>query len=203
MIYHGGVEYHHLPYPYIIKYFRFLIDVGADCVISHHTHRYSGFEYYKGKPISYGLGNFLSPTKTKPTDKWTVGSIAVLKIENNSPVIDVIFCKMTNSCKTVGLLTANELEENKKNLIEINSLIKDNVKLEVYWKLQNKQIVAKKLISIYSNSKFAYKIAKKLSKLIKIKKSNYKLKTMVNTLRCDSHRNRITDIINNELEKIK
>lgn len=38
--------------------YRFFVDIGADAVINHHQHCYSGYEVYKEKPIFYGLGNF-------------------------------------------------------------------------------------------------------------------------------------------------
>ena len=36
-----------------------LIDAGADCLVCHHTHTRQPMETYKGKPIYYGLGNFI------------------------------------------------------------------------------------------------------------------------------------------------
>lgn len=36
-----------------------LIDNGADIVVGTHSHTVQGFEYYKGKLISYSLGNFV------------------------------------------------------------------------------------------------------------------------------------------------
>ena len=38
---------------------RQLIDAGADCLVCHHTHTRQPSEIYKGKPIFYGLGNFI------------------------------------------------------------------------------------------------------------------------------------------------
>lgn len=38
-----------------------MIDAGADGIIGGHAHVLQGFEYYKGKPIAYSLGNFLFP----------------------------------------------------------------------------------------------------------------------------------------------
>lgn len=38
---------------------RTLIDLGVDCVIGCHQHIPQEVEYYKGKPIVYGLGNFI------------------------------------------------------------------------------------------------------------------------------------------------
>ena len=75
VIVHGGLEYYHLPSPRIKKLFRFFIDVGADAVISHHTHYYSGYEIYKNKPIVYGLGNFIFDLPDEIGD-WHKGIIA-------------------------------------------------------------------------------------------------------------------------------
>jgi poly-gamma-glutamate synthesis protein (capsule biosynthesis protein) len=35
-----------------------MIEAGADAILGHHHHMVHGIEYYKGKPIFYGLGNF-------------------------------------------------------------------------------------------------------------------------------------------------
>ena len=58
IIVHGGHEHYPLPSPRMVETYRFFIDVGADVVVNHHQHCYSGFEWYNGKPIFYGLGNF-------------------------------------------------------------------------------------------------------------------------------------------------
>ncbi len=38
---------------------RYAIDSGADLVVGHHHHALRGFEWYRGKPIMYGLGHFV------------------------------------------------------------------------------------------------------------------------------------------------
>jgi poly-gamma-glutamate synthesis protein (capsule biosynthesis protein) len=38
---------------------RLLVDNGADLILGHHSHAPQGIEFYKDKPIVYGLGNFL------------------------------------------------------------------------------------------------------------------------------------------------
>ena len=38
---------------------RYCIDQGADMVVGHHHHSLRGMEWYNGKPIMYGLGNFV------------------------------------------------------------------------------------------------------------------------------------------------
>ncbi len=39
-----------------------LIDAGADAIFGHHAHRLQPLEFYKGRPIAYGLGNFVWPS---------------------------------------------------------------------------------------------------------------------------------------------
>lgn len=38
------------------------VDAGADLVIGHHHHMLKGIEFYKGRPIFHGLGNFVTVT---------------------------------------------------------------------------------------------------------------------------------------------
>ena len=65
VIVHGGREHYQLPTPKQRERFRFYADAGADFVVGHHTHCYSGYEIYKGKPIFYSLGNFIFDYKKK------------------------------------------------------------------------------------------------------------------------------------------
>lgn len=58
VIVHGGHEHYQLPSPRMVELYRYFVDIGADAVVNHHQHCFSGFEYYKNKPIFYGLGNF-------------------------------------------------------------------------------------------------------------------------------------------------
>lgn len=39
-----------------------LIDAGADAIFGHHAHRLQPLEVYRGRPIAYGLGNFVWPS---------------------------------------------------------------------------------------------------------------------------------------------
>lgn len=36
-----------------------LIDAGADCVVGHHSHTLQATETYRGRPVYYGIGNFI------------------------------------------------------------------------------------------------------------------------------------------------
>ncbi len=75
VIMHGGKEMHPYPTPYQMKLFRFIIDIGADAVIGHHSHVIGGYEIYHHKPIIYSLGNFLFDEEDNPPD-WYRGAVA-------------------------------------------------------------------------------------------------------------------------------
>lgn len=73
IIIHAGNEFYELPSPRTKKLYRFIIDAGADAVISHHTHAFSGYEIYRSKPIFYGLGNFVYDFPGKRNEAWNCG----------------------------------------------------------------------------------------------------------------------------------
>ncbi|MBE5966000.1 MAG: CapA family protein [Lachnospiraceae bacterium] len=55
---HWGVERNDYPEKYQRDFAKKYIDAGADIVVGCHPHVMQGFEFYKGKPIAYSLGNF-------------------------------------------------------------------------------------------------------------------------------------------------
>ncbi|MDQ3658995.1 MAG: CapA family protein, partial [Actinomycetota bacterium] len=56
---HWGKEYIATPEPGQVDFARATVDAGADLVIGGHAHWPKGIEVYRGKPIYYGVGNFL------------------------------------------------------------------------------------------------------------------------------------------------
>lgn len=83
MICHGGIEFFQYPTPRMVEWYRFFIDVGADAVINHHQHCYSGYEIYNGKPIFYGLGNFCFDRFDKRNSSWNNGYLVELIFEGD------------------------------------------------------------------------------------------------------------------------
>src|SRR5918995_1159492 len=56
---HWGVEYTATPEPQQVDFAHAAIDAGADVFVGGHAHWPKGIEMYRGKPIYYGVGNFL------------------------------------------------------------------------------------------------------------------------------------------------
>lgn len=59
---HWGTELSTAPSPDDVERAHAMIDAGADAIFGHHAHRLQPLEHYKGRPIAYGLGNFVWPS---------------------------------------------------------------------------------------------------------------------------------------------
>lgn len=97
VIVHGGHEQFPLPSLRMQDTYRFFIDVGADIVVNHHQHCYSGCEIYKGKPIYYGLGNLVFDMNVPSPPGWNEGILLDLELEggliNHKPIPYIQFGK--------------------------------------------------------------------------------------------------------------
>ena len=54
---------------YEIQTAHFCIDEGADVVVGHHHHTLRGIEWYRGKPIFYGLGHFVFDVRVELSEE--------------------------------------------------------------------------------------------------------------------------------------
>lgn len=88
VIVHGGCEHYNLPTNRMTETYRFFVDCGADAVINHHQHCYSGYEVYNGKPIFYGLGNFCFDANDSSRKLWNRGLLVTIDF-NNAITFDI------------------------------------------------------------------------------------------------------------------
>lgn len=194
VIYHGGLEHQYYPTPEMVKYFKFMVDVGADAVISHHMHRYSGTIVYKGKPLVFGLGNFLSPTKNKKKDNWVIGIIAILSFEAKNIGLELVPTKMSLNHREVGLADETLAKMVENHIIDISRTICDKTKFKNYWLKEDNNQKTRIFRLLKSNSQLEYKIRKYIPLLFSTHISKYKKLLLLNMTRCDAHRNRIIRI---------
>ena len=135
VIVHGGVELFWLPSKRMKETYRFFIDVGADVVINHHQHCYSGYEVYKNKPIFYGLGNFCfdKPSDNHGDYRWTSGYMVRIKFEDSNKVkYDIIPYRQCAEEPMVELLgEGREKNDFLSNLEAYNVIIADDKKREI------------------------------------------------------------------------
>ena len=92
VIVHGGHEHYQLPSPRMQETYRFFVDAGADAVVNHHQHCYSGYEVYKKKPIFYGLGNLCFDNKGKD-NKWNEGILIELVLGKEIEFEPIPYCQ--------------------------------------------------------------------------------------------------------------
>ena len=131
VIVHGGHELYQLPSTRMQDTYRFFIDVGADAVINHHQHCFSGMEVYKDRPIFYGLGNFLFDTKNKAyANVWHDGYMVILNLENNKIEYDIVPYHQCDNEMTVKILNEKtEIDAFKTKFDELSSIIQNHNQL--------------------------------------------------------------------------
>ena len=128
VIIHGGREHYQLPTPRMKREYHLIADFGADVIINHHQHCYSGYEFYKGKPIFYGLGNFFFDDPNKRDDKkWNHGLILQLDVEKEKVDFRLI---PFEQCNKETIINVADYSTVIKQMEEINSIIANDERLE-------------------------------------------------------------------------
>ena len=62
------------PPPFLVEFAHAAIDAGADVFVGHGVHRLWPIEVYRGRPILYGLGNFIFGDMQEPVQPWLYDS---------------------------------------------------------------------------------------------------------------------------------
>ncbi len=130
VIVHGGHEMWQLPSPRMVETYRFFIDAGADAVVNHHQHCFSGYEVYNGKPIFYGLGNFCFDNNKNTGKLWEEGYLVNLQIENNKVDFSILPYKQCGEEPKVYLLEQEEKEMFLNEISILNNIIQDRKQLQ-------------------------------------------------------------------------
>ena len=130
VIVHGGNEYYQLPSPRMKELYRFFVDAGADAVINHHQHCFSGYEFYKGKPIVYGLGNFCFDENNDLGLIWNEGYMAQIEFENDNVNMNIIPYIQCLDEPKVRQMNNVETESFNSRIQELNTIINNDVFLQ-------------------------------------------------------------------------
>lgn len=185
-IIHGGIELYNLPTPEMKKLYRFLIEMGADAVVNHHQHCYSGYEIHQGKPIFYGLGN-LCFDAVGQKDIWNTGFMLSLDITNNQ--FEIIPYKQATS-NHAGIRLVKDKKDFLKNMEVLNSVIGDDDKLFMSYHsyIMGMKPLWKSLLNPYTG--------KLLNRLVKLRIipsfiDDTRRNRLYNLVSCESHRGRL------------
>lgn len=191
VIVHGGHEHYNLPSPRMQETYRFFIDAGADAVVNHHQHCYSGCEVYQKKPIFYGLGNFcFDKLYDGMPEGWFEGYMVELGFDEKEGVsyklIPYTQCKKE---PTVKLMKGEELNHFFGEMEKLNVIISDKQELKrrhVEWMEKTGSGFVHQYLP-YSNR---WLISAYIRKLFPSFLSKEKLLMLQNHLECESHRER-------------
>lgn len=201
VIAHGGREHYQLPTPLVRERYRFFIDSGADAVVGHHPHCYSGYELYNGKNIFYSLGNFIFDYKKKyQKGHWTEGMAVILKISDNKIDFDLHpFFQGRQANPDLELIKGEDLNKFNHKIEELNTIIKDDILFYDSWnnyiETQTKSYNAflfyknKYLQALYSRGLLPFK------PLV----SNKRKALLLNLQRCETHNEITTQVLKKQI----
>lgn len=193
VIFHGGNEYNPLPAPRARDRYRLILDLGADALIGGHTHCMQGYEFYKGKPIVYSLGNFFFPwPNTKPESGWNFGYMVEMTLEKGKQAALAMHPYRLTDHFTLQLLTGEDKEKVLAYIEKISAPIADMDELHKYfdaWCLGSGVAYAKHLsyTADYEKSGHDYETLQKIS-------------PVRNLFTCESHNYLLTNLLRMEHE---
>ena len=200
---HGGNEYFPYPRPGLRKLCQHYIDLGVEAVVCHHPHVPGVYEYYKGKPIFYSLGNLIFDHEKPPKD-WNLGYM--VKLEINKQKKDITNVEIIPYEQSVELKGVRLLKGGKKGLFiqkldEYRNNLQNNKRYKKIWFEFTKKCSDAYLLSQYSPVMFrglGFLYRNTAIKRLFINDKNKRKK--LNLLRCESHYELLTNILQNRCE---
>ena len=206
VIVHGGVEHYQLPTPRMQETYRFFIDAGADAVVNHHQHCYSGYEIYRGKPIFYGLGNLYFDRSDKRNSIWNEGFLLELSFgkglgdEGMKGLMETLFRLIPyHQCDAEAKVVMCNEEGKKdfeKNIAKLNAIIADSAELQArYEKLKDESRMRYRGHMEPYRSRIARYLFRK-GWLPSFMRKKYTV--IENMIQCESHRERLIDALKSE-----
>ena len=133
---HGGNEYFPFPRPGLRKLCQFFIDLGVNAVVCHHPHVPGAYEWYKGKPIFYCLGNCVFDAPGKPRD-WYFGYMVEFSFDPESKAlvgVELIPYEQSVALGGVRLLEGAEKARFLENIEKMRETLEDELKWQREWK---------------------------------------------------------------------
>lgn len=197
VIVHGGHEYFQFPSLRMQDTYRFFVDAGADVVINHHQHCFSGYEFYRGKPIVYGLGNFCFDSSIRNSN-WNQGYMAIVDFCDNKVSLEVV--PYTQCNERPGVFLIDNRSSFDRRLSNINIVISDQSKLKneliSYYRSCNNSLALS--YEPYSNR---YLMKLRSLELIPSFISKNKWLTLLNLTECEAHRDKVLYMMRRRIKK--
>ena len=196
VIVHGGIEHYQYPSQRMVDTYRFFVDAGADAVINHHQHCFSGGEVWNGKPIFYGLGNFCFDWQERNSPLWREGYMVKLFFDKDEVSYNLIPYTQNHIVPGVRLKENEDYKEWNNRFNSISETISNPNKLnEMYDDLlvKTERRYSANLTPYTSKISIALYIRHFLPLLM----PKNKLRTLLNMLMCESHYDRMLRMLRN------
>lgn len=202
VITHGGVEKYELPTPRMKETFRFFVDAGADAVVNHHQHCFSGYEVYRGKPIFYGLGNLCFDLPHYRNCAWNKGVMVGLTFDGATVGFDTFPYVQSDEKPGVVMLDEKGAAAFDKEMERLNAVIDDDKALE---EAQNKLVSKADKYYAMLLSPYSRKWSKALCAkgLLPAYYPRRKWLELLNRMSCEAHHDNFIAFIKQKLNKGK
>lgn len=190
VITHGGHEYYNLPSPRMKELYHFFIDIGADAVVNHHQHCFSGYEFYNSKPIFYGIGNLLFDNPNFRNSVWNKGFMVGIDFHEGTMDINTIPYTQCAEDPTVSLLNEQQRYNFMLEIEELNNIIANDElvrsKIEDYYRqnIDNEMDILEPYRGRILNKMLDLGVVPHLIK-------GSKIPEILNHVHCESHRDKL------------
>jgi poly-gamma-glutamate capsule biosynthesis protein CapA/YwtB (metallophosphatase superfamily) len=201
IMYHGGIEYYPYPSPLLQKKCRKMIDKGADYVTCQHSHTIGVEEKHNHGIILYGQGNMIYGYRKYDLD-WNEGLLIKINLEGKGEVLDVsIEYIPIKTTRTSNIRPMNKKESESLFLKMLNRCgrLKEDGFIEDNWTKFCESKKSLYLPQLYGKSRIFNKLNRIFNnKLIKLSYSDKNLMITKNIIRCESHNEVISSILNRD-----
>ena len=197
---HAGREHYPLPSPKLQDTCRFIVEQGAKVVICQHSHCIGTYEEYKGGLIVYGQGNFVFDRFPDRAQTWYEGVLVELTVFDDNR-FDFEFAPYRQYDETPGVVA---LEPSKRGpwldgLSSRSKILRDKKRLTDAWR-EHCRAYKHKYMSILRGHGGILKQVNNTIHLTDLQYRKHSLRYLLNTIRCETHKELLETILEMENE---
>lgn len=198
VIIHGGLENYQLPSPRMQELYRYFIDSGADAVVNHHQHCYSGYEIYKNKPIFYGLGNFCfdSFEEWKTDQMWNEAFVVRIDFSDERTGFELIPVLQCGKFPTIELVKDKNDFMKSIELLNQNILNADILESAISSRYEQTRLNVEWIFEPYRTG-ILYKLFQKGFLPHFMTRKSKKVWGLIDYIDCETHRDRLLYLFSN------
>lgn len=196
---HAGKEHYPFPTPELQKLCRFMIEEGANIIVCQHSHCIGAIESYLNGIVFYGQGNFIFNPGNKNNNSLYQGFMLTLLLEKSRSGIKYSITPFKQQKLQPGLceLTPTEYDNLQTLFRSYAEVVGDVQKVHEQWKVFSK----KKTNLYFSVLRGHNAVVRKINSFIPFSRFFYsrsELLTLLNIIRCQSHKEVLTAILEDE-----